>query len=290
MVREAVLRAHPGLEIEVKTITTSGDRRQEVGAGEGSEAGLKGLFTKEIQEALLEGSIDAAVHSLKDLPGIVPSALGLAAVLPRADASDVLISASHENLDALPAGARVGTGSVRRRRQLVWLRPGVEVLELRGNVPTRLRKLVTERLDGIVLARAGLDRLGYKISGGRLDCDAGSFYAADLGILPAIGQGAICIETRTSNDRACEFLAAADHPPTHTCIRVERELLRLLEGDCQLAVAARAAMDDHDVLHADAILFPDDESAAPAVAAATGPSSDPEALGRILFHQLSSRF
>jgi hydroxymethylbilane synthase len=287
LVREALLRSHPNLEIEVKTITTSGDRRQDVKAGEGNPAGLKGLFTKEIQEALLDGSIDAAVHSLKDLPGLNIPALRLATVLPRADPSDLLISALHANLDSLPPGARVGTSSVRRRRQLLWLRRDIEIVDLRGNVPARLQKLVTESLDAIVLARAGLDRLGYSISNDRLQCDARSFHATVLDILPAIGQGAIGIEARWNDERTCEYLASVDHPPTHACIRVERELLRLLEGDCRLPVAARATLDDRDFINADAILFPDDESAAPALAGATGHASNPEILGLILFDQFS---
>jgi len=285
LVQEALLRAHPGLAIEVKTITTSGDRRQDIGAGEGSSAGLKGLFTKEIQDALLEGSIDAAIHSLKDLPGITPPALGLAALLPRADTSDLLISALHANLDSLPPGARVGTGSVRRRRQLRWLRPGLDVIELRGNVPTRLQKLTAPSLDAIVLARAGLDRLGYSISDARLDCDAGSFHAAPLAILPAIGQGAIGIETRRDDPSTNAILSSIDHLPTHTCIRVERELLRLLDGDCRLPVGARATLDDSGLLQADAIVFRD-AAASPAQAHASGPASDPEAVGLGLFNQL----
>ncbi len=287
LVRAALQASHPGLETEVKIITTSGDRRQDIGAGEGSTAGLKGLFTKEIQDALLDGSIDAAVHSLKDLPGITPPALGIAAVLPRADTSDLLISPAHPNLDSLPQGARIGTGSVRRRRQLLWLRPDLEIIDLRGNVPTRLQKLTALSLDAIVLARAGLDRLGYSISSDRLQCDACYFLAATLDILPAIGQGAIAIEARRDDNRTCEFLASIDHPPTRVCIRVERELLRLLDGDCQLPIAARAILDGRNFLQADAILFPTDESLTPALARAAGHSSDPEILGRILFDQFS---
>jgi hydroxymethylbilane synthase len=294
LVEEALLRSHPDLAIEVKIITTSGDRRQEVRAGEGGTAGLKGLFTKEIQDALLNGSVDAAVHSLKDLPGLTPSTLGLAAVLPRADTSDLLISrlplpplAFSRQPSALPVPFRVGTGSVRRRRQLLWLRPGLDIVELRGNVPTRLQKLATQSLDAIVLARAGLDRLGYTISGGRLDCDAGSFHATPLDILPAIGQGAIGIETRLDDSPARSLLSSIDHLPTHTCIRVERELLRLLEGDCRLPVAARATLADPTTVEAAALVFPEDESLPPAQAEATGPASAPEALALTLFQQLS---
>jgi hydroxymethylbilane synthase len=288
LVQDALLRAHPDLAIEVKVITTSGDRRQDVRAGEGSAAGLKGLFTKEIQDALLDRSIDAAVHSLKDLPGITPPALGLAAVLPRADPSDILLSPVHANLDALPPGARIGTGSIRRSRQLRWLRPGIEIVELRGNVPTRLQKLTSLSLDAIVLARAGLDRLGYSISAGRLRCDAGSFHAAPLDILPAIGQGAIGVETRRDDTSTRGLLSAIDHIPTHTCIRVERELLRLLDGDCRLPVAALATLDDSATLHARALVFPDDETSPPAQAQATGPAFTPESVALTLFHQLSA--
>jgi hydroxymethylbilane synthase len=286
LVREALRHSHPSLEIEVKIITTSGDRRQEVRAGEGGPAGLKGLFTKEIQDALLNGSIDAAVHSLKDLPGVTPDSLGLAAVLPRADTSDLLISPVHSSLDSLLPGARLGTSSIRRRRQIEWLRTGLEITELRGNVPTRLQKLTTIPLDAIVLARAGLDRLGYSISGDRLECDAGTFHATPLDMLPAIGQGAIGLETRRDDTGTVAILCSIDHIPTHTCIRVERELLRLLDGDCRLPVGARATLDDSDTLHAAAIVFQEDGSP-PAQAHSTGPASAPESLALLLFDQIS---
>jgi len=287
LTKEALLRAHPGLEIEAKIITTSGDRRQELKAGEGSAAGLKGLFTKEIQEAVLAGSIDAAVHSLKDLPGVTPAELELAAVLPRAETADLLISSGYAKLDALPAGARVGTGSVRRRRQIQWLRPELEIVELRGNVPTRLEKLMSEGLDAIVLARAGLGRLGYGISGGMLKCDAGSFYATPLEILPAIGQGAVGIEIRRDDDGTRGLVSAIDDAATHVCVRVERELLRRLDGDCRLPVAALATLEG-DTIRADAIVFADDESVPPSRAHATGPASDPEAIAFSLFRQLQA--
>ncbi len=296
LVQDALLRSHPDLEIEVKIITTSGDRRQPrerqspdwpsemEPPGALPPAGLKGLFTKEIQDALLDGSIDAAIHSLKDLPGIVPPALVLAAVLHRADTSDLLISRS----PLRPSAFIIATGSIRRRRQLQWLHPGVTIVDLRGNVPTRLQKLATQSLDAIVLARAGLDRLGYTISDGILHCAAGEFHAAPLDILPAIGQGAIGIETRLDDSHSLNILSSIDHIPTHTCIRVERELLRLLDGDCRLPVAARAALPDPSTLHAAALVFPDDESSPPAQAQATGPASAPESLALTLFHQLSS--
>ena len=286
LVREALLAAHPGLPIELKVITTSGDRRQEVRAGEGSDAGLKGLFTKEIQDALLDHSIHAAIHSLKDLPGVVPPNLSLAAVLPRADTSDLLISRTptlNRQEPALPF--RVATGSIRRSRQLKWLHPGIEIVDLRGNVPTRLQKLATQSLDAIVLARAGLNRLGYPIVDGLLHCDSGPFHAVPLDILPAIGQGAIGIETRSDDLPTRALFSPICHLPTHLCIQVERELLRLLNGTCHLPVAARATLQG-DRLHAQAIIFPDDETLPPVQAQASAPSSDPESLAQTLFHQL----
>jgi hydroxymethylbilane synthase len=288
LTQAALLRAHPGLEIEAKIITTSGDRRQELKAGEGSAAGLKGLFTKEIQDALLAGSIDAAVHSLKDLPGVTPAELDLAAVLPRAETADLLISNVHAGLDALPAGARVGTGSVRRRRQLQALRPDLEIVDLRGNVPTRLEKLTSQGLDAIVLARAGLERLGYSISGDTLKGDVGSFHATALEILPAIGQGAVGIEIRRDDDATRAVVSAIDHAATHVCVRVERELLRRLDGDCRLPVAALARLDG-GTISAEAIVFADNESLPPGRARATGPSSDPEGIAISLFQQLENQ-
>jgi hydroxymethylbilane synthase len=246
---------------------------------------LKGLFTKEIQDALLSGTIDAAVHSLKDLPGVTPASLGLAAVLPRADASDLLISTVHAGLESLANGARIGTGSVRRQRQIEWLRPGLEVVGLRGNVPTRLAKLTALSLDAIILAHAGLERLGYGLAHGRLHCDAGDFHASKLAILPAIGQGAIGLEIRRDDDATRAIVRAIDDAPSHTCIRVERELLRLLNGDCRLPVGARATLDGSGILHAEAIVFHD--ASPPARAAASGPATDPEALAHDLFQKLS---
>ena len=287
LAREALAGAQPGLEVALKVITTSGDRRQEARAGDGGAAGLKGLFTKEIQEALLAGEIDAAVHSLKDLPGITPPELGIAAVLPRADTADVLICREARGLAGLRDGARVGTGSVRRRRQLAWLRRGLELVELRGNVPTRLEKLAG--LDGIVLARAGLVRLGYRFAGGALECDAGRFPLEALDILPAIGQGAIGIETRVDDEDVNGMMKAIDHEETHACVRVERELLRLLDGDCRLPVGARATLRG-SMIEAAAIVFPEDESKPPAEARATGAASDPGGIAGRLFEQLSSTF
>jgi porphobilinogen deaminase len=163
----------------------------------------------------------------------------------------------------------------------------LEIVDLRGNVPTRLEKLTSQGLDAIVLARAGLERLGYTISGGMLKSDAGEFHATPLGILPAIGQGAIGIEIRRDDAATREVVSAIDHPSTHVCVRVERELLRRLDGDCRLPVAALARLEGN-VLSAEAIVFADDETLPPARARATGPASDPEAVVVSLFEQLQA--
>jgi len=283
LVKAALLAAHPGLRIEVKIVTTSGDRRGDVRPGEVMEgAGLKGMFTKEIQDALLCGEIDAAIHSLKDLPGQTPAELCLAAVLPRADVRDVLISKTPRGI--FP-GARIGTGSVRRRHQLAWKYPETVLADLRGNVPTRLRKLAeSDSLDAIVLARAGLARLGYSMTGGLLECEAGHFHLCEIDMLPAIGQGAIGIEIRAADGRGRDLFASVDHAPTHLCIRAERELLRLLDGDCQLPVGMRIELRGGEIF-ASAIVFHAD-ARPPAQAEATG--TEPEALAFRLFQMLSA--
>lgn len=285
LVRAALQAAHPSLRVELQVITTSGDGRPEARSGEVPEAaGLKGLFTREIQDALLAGEIHAAIHSLKDLPGQTPAELGLAAVLPRAHTADILIAKTPAGL--FP-GARIGTGSVRRSHQLRWKAPEVQVIPLRGNVPTRLRKLSESgELDAIILARAGLERLGYVISGGEMRGAQGHFHVAEIDMLPAIGQGAIGIETRRSAASLLRILAAIDHPPTHLCIRAERELLRLLDGDCRLPVGMRTALLG-DEIAATALVF-QSGGRPPLQAQARGPAGAPEEIGFRLFEQLSA--
>lgn len=247
-----LLRAALGgtVELEVRKITTMGDQPVDPVAAKAVPAGVKGMFTREIEQALIDGAIDVAVHSLKDVPGITPAELAIVAVLERASTADVLIAKSAPSLAALPAGARVGTASVRRARQLRWLRPDLEIVEHRGNVPTRLRKLAeSSDLDAIVLAEAGLARLGIGVTEhGLLQSSLGNM------LLPAIGQGAIALQIRADDTRAAALLAPANHEPTWLCIRAERELLRLLGGDCQMPVGALATL-ENDSLHLRAILF-----------------------------------
>lgn len=270
---EAALRkAHASLEIETLVFTTSGDKRGEAPTVAGG--GVKGLFTKELEEALLDGRIDAAVHSLKDLPGRMPDGLVIAATLERAPTEDVLIAKSPGGLRGLRAGAAVGTGSVRRKMQLLQMRPDLDVREVRGNVPTRLRKLrESGDLDAIVLARAGLERLGLLDLGVDLHVEI-------LGeMLPAIGQGAIALEARGNDVEAMNLLSAINHPETFRCIRAEREFLRLLDGDCNLPVGARTVLAGSRI-SMKAIVF-DGDPAAPRMGEAEG--DDPERVANDLF-------
>jgi hydroxymethylbilane synthase len=242
LVLDALERAWPETAVTIRKFTTSGDRKVDLAAIKATPAGAKGLFTKELEEALLKHEIDVAVHSCKDMPGTMPDGLTLAAVLPRADTSDVLITKAPGEL---PEGAHVATSSVRRARQLAALRPDLVIEEIRGNVATRLRKLrQTPHFDGTVLARAGLDRLGYQIGDGRLNTDEGEFFAVTAEMLPAIGQGAIALQCRLGD--AGSF-AALNHEPTWLQIRAERELMRLLNGDCRLPVGVSTEVSDGSV-------------------------------------------
>lgn len=227
----ALRRAAPGTAVTVRTFTTSGDHASLVRQAKQTPAGAKGLFTKELEEALLRGEIDLAVHSCKDLPGDMPGGVTLAAVLERAATADLLLT---KTPGELPSGAHIGTSSIRRARQLRFHRPDLAVEEVRGNVATRLRKLrESATLHGIVLAQAGLDRLGYARENGVIQTGEGDFFAQDAGMLPAIGQGAIALQCRTAD---APFFATLNHGPTWLAIRAERELMRLLHGDCTLPV------------------------------------------------------
>ncbi len=221
-----------GVEIELVPISTTGDRRREAIAAIGGQ----GVFTKEIQHALLAGRIDLAVHSLKDLPTAAVAGLILAAVPARGPCGDVLVSAGGASLDQLPAGARVGTGSPRRRAQLLRRRSDLHVSPVRGNVDTRLRKLRDNELDAVVLAEAGLVRLelAERITQ-RLPVDV---------MLPAPGQGALGLEIRADDGAARQVVAALDHPETHAAVLAERTLLAALQGGCLAPVAALARVEN----------------------------------------------
>ena len=222
--------AELGVAAALKTYKTVGDKRLEEPL---SAIGAKGLFTKELEQALARGKVDCCVHSLKDLPTESPEGLELVAYLPREDPRDALV-VNHlilaESLAELPRGSRVGTSSLRRRAQLLALRGDLEVVELRGNVPTRLRKVDEGRVHAAVLAAAGLHRLGAEA---RI---AAYLDAPDW--LPAAGQGAIAVQIRSDDARARELLAPLDDPATRLAVRAERALLAALEGGCQVPIGA----------------------------------------------------
>jgi hydroxymethylbilane synthase len=290
LTRAALARALPELEIEVKTFITRGDQKLDLSLIRANEAGGKGLFTRELEEALLAGTIDAAVHSLKDLPGHNPPGLAITAVLERAPTADVLVSKAPGAFGDLPPDAVIGTSSVRRARQIRWLRPDLRIEEWRGNVQTRLRKLgENDRVHGIVLAQAGLDRLGYDCASGALEFAPFRFHLSSLGeeLLPAIGQGAIALQSRADRGEVAAILARIDHAPTHLAIRAERELQRLLSGDCALPVGVRTKLRD-GLLRMDAILFSPDENAAPTLASADGAATAPEQIAAQVFAQLAT--
>lgn len=223
--------AHPGLEVLLVPMTTSGDQVLDRTL---AEVGGKGLFIKELEVAMLEGRADIAVHSMKDVPAELPQGMTLAAMLPRADARDAFVSNRFARCDDLPQGARVGTASLRRQSQLLARRPDLVITPLRGNVQTRLRKLDEGQFDAIVLASAGLTRLGLasRISE-YIDVDAS---------VPAVGQGVIGIECRSGDARSLVLCAALDDAQAAACVRAERAFARRLEGNCQSPIAAHAQM------------------------------------------------
>jgi hydroxymethylbilane synthase len=287
LTRAALLAAFPGLEVEQKVFVTRGDVKLDLSLIRAAEAGGKGLFTKELEDALLGGAIDVAVHSLKDLPGHNPPGLAITAVLERAPTADVLIAKHARSFEELPHGAVIGTSSIRRARQLRWLRPDLVIEEWRGNVQTRLRKLgESDRVAGIILAQAGLERLGHDLAPGTLDFAPWNFRAVPLGdhLLPAIGQGAIALQSRADRPEVTALLQKLDHPATHTAIRAERELQRLLAGDCGLPVGVRTTLTG-DRLHLRAILF-GPETEPPKTAEAEGPATAPEAIAAELFARI----
>ena len=275
--------AHPGLETLEEIFRTAGDRNLEADLA-AAGASDKGLFTKELELALLDGRADTAVHSLKDLPVGLPPGLALGAILPRADAADVLVSSAPGGLDALAPGARVGTGSPRRKAMLLAARPDVAAAPIRGNVPTRLAKLADGAFDAIVLAAAGLDRLGLP-SRGALAVGSREFHASRLdGFLPAPGQGAIAVEIRAGDGRLAALLRPLHDEPTALAVRAERAVLEALGGGCHMALGALARV-EADGLTLEALVF-DAPGLPPKYASVTGGTDDPESLGRAVAAKL----
>ncbi len=233
-----------GMEVELVPITTSGDRH--LGAIE--DIG-QGVFTREIQRAVLEGRIDLAVHSLKDLPTDTPAGLILAAVPERGPCGDVLVSPQWKTLEQLPAGAAVGTSSMRRRAKILHVRGDLQIKEIRGNIDSRLRKLHENQYDALVLAEAGLTRLGL----------AGEITQSILMtfMLPAVGQGALGLEARHDDGKTRDALAALDHPPTHHAVLAERAMLAALHGGCLAPIAAWGRVEGGRLRLTGRVLSPD---------------------------------
>ena len=226
------LFAGAGVETEIVVIKTSGDKQQMAPL---SEIGGKGIFIKELEEALLEETIDLAVHSVKDVPTDTPSRLMFPAVCRREDVRDCLVAANGATIASLRQGARVGTGSLRRQAQLRHIRPDLDVRDLRGNVDTRLRKVESGEYEAVMLAKAGLDRLGWS---GRIT----ETLSPEV-FLPAVGQGAIAVECRLKDTEAAELLAGLDDAESRTAIIAERALLSALHGGCQVPLGAWARIE-----------------------------------------------
>lgn len=272
-VREQLLVFHPGLEVVLVPVRTSGDVIRDRPL---ASFGGKGLFVKEIEEALLADRIDAAVHSMKDLPSELPSGLILAAITQREDPRDVLISKEGHDLMGLPPSCRVGTSSPRRKAQLLHLRPDLLVTDLRGNLDTRLRKLTAGSYDALVVAAAGLNRMGWS----PLGCQ----YLSPSLFLPAIGQGALGLETRADAQWAREMVACLNHQPAFWEVTAERSFARRLGGGCQLPVAAFGRVEGDGLLLTGLVISPDGKEAIKGQV--TGPPGRAEELGSRLAEQL----
>jgi hydroxymethylbilane synthase len=274
-----------GYEIDVRIIKTTGDKLPAVVPSEQlpasmvqtiAAAGTKGLFIKEIEEALLAREINVAVHSLKDLPTAQPAGLVLGAVPPREDARDVFITRNGHPLANLPVGARVATGSLRRQTQLRALRADLTYVAMRGNLDTRLRKLERGDCEALVLAAAGLHRLGL--------ADRITTYFSPEQVCPAVGQGALGIEIRADDWRGREAVARLDHLATHQAVRAERAMLRRLGGGCQVPIAAHAVVEDGHLRMQGLVASLDGTKV---IRAHTkGPASDPEAQGSAVAEDL----
>ncbi|MEM1441649.1 MAG: hydroxymethylbilane synthase [Verrucomicrobiota bacterium] len=287
---EAALKKQ-GIEVHIEVIKTIGDKRPDLKLSEFSQGDSpvvdKGIFTKELEEALIRGEIDFAVHSLKDVPTELGEGFEICATLPRADIADVLLTTEQGLVDDLTllSDSTIATSSVRRARQLTWMYPGINVVDIRGNVPTRIRKLVeNDEWAGILLARAGIERLRIYTPGeSGFDFEGTRVHAVELApdtFLPAAGQGAVAMEIRSENETAREALARINDVPTFTRVDAERAFLARLKAGCQTPVGAYTWFEDEgDTLAMSVRVFDEDEpTAEPFVAQVSGPAHDPAAL------------
>ena len=235
-VSDALSRAFPGLNVEIVKISTKGDAVLDVAL---SKIGDKGLFTREIELALSDGRIDMAVHSLKDLPTALPEGLVIGGVLPRGEVRDVLISTQKFSLKEMPDGSRIGTSSLRRQAQLLHFNPNLEVVDIRGNVNTRLRKMKEDHCDALLMAGAGILRLG-------LDHEISDFIDPSI-ILPAVSQGAVAVEIREDDPEMEAFMKGVNDMSTWQATMAERAFLRTIEGGCQVPVGCFSQATDSSI-------------------------------------------
>ncbi|HHL39819.1 MAG TPA: hydroxymethylbilane synthase [Deltaproteobacteria bacterium] len=275
-VRTELMRRHPDIDVELVRIRTTGDKILDVPL---ARVGGKGLFVKEIEEALLDGRVDLAVHSMKDVPTVFPDGLHLRAVTEREDPRDALVCRAGRRLSELPPGATVGTSSLRRKAQLLACRGDLEVRELRGNIDTRLRKAADGVYDAVVLAGAGLRRMGW---GERIT----EYLDVEVS-LPAIGQGALGIETAVDNDYINDLTAFFDHADTSRAVRAERAFLARLEGGCQVPIAAYGEVKGERLRLRGLVASVDGSTVVRD--SVEGPACDAESLGTTLAERLLSR-
>lgn len=273
-IKSELERLHDNVEVELVKIKTQGDKILDVPL---AKIGGKGLFVKELEEAMLAGSADLAVHSMKDVPMEFPEGLGLVAICEREDPTDAFVSNDYENVDALPHGAVVGTASLRREAQLRAYRPDLEIRTLRGNVNTRLAKLDAGDYNAIVLASSGLKRLGFH--------DRIRYCLPDSVSLPAVGQGALGIECRLDDAELISMLEPLDHRDSSDRVEAERALNRRLQGGCQVPIAAYALLEDDDTLWLRGLVGAVDGSQVFRVEG-RAPRSEGERLGRELAEDL----
>jgi hydroxymethylbilane synthase len=283
LVEKAIQNAHPNVTVETKIIGTRGDN----GTVIDPNAGRKGIFTAEIERALLAGEINVAVHSAKDLPSQTTPGAQIAAVLARAPTDDVLISKHPGGLASVPTGATIATGSVRRQRQLHWKRADLKIVDLRGNVPTRLRKLAENSWEGIVLARAGVERLSFSRTQTEIRFEGTRFFLEILPreiFVPAGGQGIIALEIRADDQSTKALLESVNDPETLLCLCAEREFLSGLHGDCNFPVGVNATI-SNGKMKLRAQLF-EGESPLPRQAELEGESNEVEQLAAELLRKI----
>lgn len=266
-------KQYPDCQVTLKKIVTKGDRILDVPL---AQIGGKGLFTKEIETELLDGTVDLAVHSLKDMPTVLPEGLCLTAITTRANVGDAFVSNKYASFSELPQGAVLGTSSLRRKAQLLAVRPDLKIVDLRGNVDTRLRKLDEGQMDAIILAAAGLERLGH--------ADRIREIIPTTVCLPAVGQGALAIECRSNNKEVRDMLAFLNDLPTKQATDAERAFLGLIEGGCQVPIGVHAEV-ENDNVKIEAVIASLDGSKV-LRNNITGPAANAADLGRKLGQQM----